>query len=367
MHAEAYRAENTIWVDYIADPQSIRRTVIRFAAFAFVPWAIGFLVSFLAGATILYLSTPYFYIGSFGVFFTAGAIYYGSRRQYAMYDRVIRCFELDETQRRESVLNALERHSNLYNHMRATSIIFFLGVLVAAAGFLWWPKIFWLSDLLNMHFPRFRSLESYGWYDDSLKYYSLFISLVFLLFIAPTLGTAASNILRLPLFLLSISKAVPKVPPALVKLHFTSAAHFYTVISFLWLFGVFLLYLFFSPNEDWPGFFLVGLTLLFGLFNFSVPQIAYIRTISRSEDLYLNLVADNFADRKNNALSQRLQYPSSYGFPADRTNDMLLLIHLLKHDQWVYPLHQTYFIVVAYMVSLSGWIFDWSMVLRAES
>jgi hypothetical protein len=155
-------------------------------------------------------------------------------------------------------------------------------------------------------------------------------------------------------------------PPTLIKAHFSPATAFYAKISVLWLIGVGLLFYFFSPNRDWLSYSIVFAAFASGIINFSLPQIAYVRTVSSSEDHFLALLSRSFDEGQTAAAIEGVGTQASQIHAQRDPNGMLLLLQLLKHDDWVYPLHQTYIVIGIYLISLGGSAIDWKRIVELQ-
>ena len=140
----------------------------------------------------------------------------------------------------------------------------------------------------------------------------------------------------------------------LIKTHFAPVTSFYATISLLWLLGVVLFAYFLGMNKDWLSISIVATFFALGVVNFVLPQIVYIRVVSASKDLFLGHLSERIlrgnvergADEQEEGLSDQF---------FRNISGMESLLPLLKHDQWVYPLHQTYIVVGAYLLSLLSW------------
>jgi hypothetical protein len=238
----------------------------------------------------------------------------------------------------------------------------------ASLRFWGWSRIEPVSNYLGTNLPRFKALGHYGWYDSSILNHGLLIVLVFVLFIALPLGTSGSIMMRLPMFIWKTSCEKPLYPPSLIKLYFGPATTFYAAVSILWFIGVFLFLYFFGLNADWLSILIVLLVFLMGVFNFAVPQLAYIRVVSSSEDMFMESIANHFSyaqfsDSSTDGIISGSSNRTLATKMIDNSN-IQPLIHLLKHDDWVYPVHQTYIVVGLYLVSsLSGFL-GWTQILE---
>lgn len=354
-NAAPYRFGNKLWTDDIIGTTVSIQTIIRLLLFSALPWVIGLLISFIGGRHGEYIQTPAFYVGSLGIIITLIGLLFGSSQQYRLYDSILGCYDITPEQRRKYLRNALGRHSNFVQHVRAASLIFILSSLTAATGVYFWPEIQPYSEFIGTYLPRFRSLETNGWYDQAVASYTLLILFTFIAFITTVLGTSASIMLRLPVFLWRIADEEPGVFPAIIKFHYAPAATFYTVISILWLSGVALMFYFLGRNNDWLSYAIVIVAFIFGLINFSVPQIAYSKTVVRSEQLFLNQIRGRLGALPD-CFNFRAVEEDKRGLDAIQLDS---LIQLMKRDEWVYPIHQTYMLAISYVASLVGTLIGW--------
>lgn len=359
MTAEAYRFANHLWVDDVFVGKQLKTTIGKIAIFSVVPWLFGFIIAWLGDLQIKYLSTPAFYVGSIGIFLTTATLVYGSTQQYKMYDRILSCFDLDTEKQLFYIRDDLERHSRFLEHARSALIIVLICEALLVSGLFFWDFIKPAAEAIGTSLPRFLYFQKYGWYIYEYRWFSFIIISTFLIFISVPLGTSASIILRFPIFLWKISGEMPKLPPSLIKVHFSPAASLYTVISVLWLCGASLIFYFFKPNNDWLSFLITFFIFLMGLVSFITPQVAYVRTVGASEDKFLGMLSEQFD--KN--IIDRLLYPDKYtATEHDNSDNLILLFELTKHDDWVYPLHQTYTVVGFYLISIIGSILGWKKI-----
>jgi hypothetical protein len=88
--------------------------------------------------------------------------------------------------------------------------------------------------------------------------------------------------------------------------------------------------------------------------NFCIPQIADVRTVSASGDIFSEIISKRFSDRSlRDIVSQGLNHDNrTHG--GVEAKELDLIVQLLRHDDWVYPLHQTYAVVGIYVITLAG-------------
>lgn len=351
MRKRPYRFANKFWVDYLLVGSSISSTILRLVSFSFLPWLVGLIIAIIADRFLEYLKTPAFYLGSVGIFLTAGGLAYGSIKQYAIFDQFLACFDLDRDEQEKIVCDTLGKYTSLRIHIRSFLIIFIMCAMIAVAGFILWPSIEQISNEVGTKLPRFNALSQHGWYDVSVQVHSLWIVLVFAFFVTLPLSTAISVTLRLPSFLWRVSQAPVLLPPLLIKAHFAPAASFYTTVSIIWIFGVLLIAYFVGMNEDWLSYFVVVIFFVSGVIIFATPQIIYARVASSSEEVYFDLLSQRILatshskeefSELDDTRAKILENMFEYGPAAS----------YMTHDRWVYPLHQTYIVVAAYLVSL---------------
>lgn len=357
----AYRFANTIWIEKVVGSSVNAKSIIKAILFSIIPWMIGLLISITNSSSDRYIATPTFYVGSIGIFTTSIGLVFGASHQYEMYDRLLASLEIDRAKRLEHVRSALSRHSSFWQHMRAAAIIFAIGLSSSVCAIFYWEVIGGFSHDVGTYLPRFRALAAHGWYDPGTKVQIFLILSVFLIFISATLGTSASIMLRMPVFLWRASSERPKLPPAIIKLHFAPAATVYAVTSLLWLCGVGFMFYFFGMNRDWASYaFVIGVFIL-GIVNLSIPQIAYLRTIERSEERYWEIVSARFGATEDveGGDSEHLALPVT-GRPEDVSTSTL--VQLIKYEEWVYPVHQTYAVIGSYAASIVGTAIGWNKI-----
>ncbi len=355
MRSASYRFANILWIDHLVDQRSFRKSAVRLVIFATIPWLSGLLIALSGGYESQYLITPAFYVGSAGILLASSVLAYGSARQYSMYERFLSCFDVNDESRQASIREALARHSNFYHHMRASLIVFCICGLAAAAGSFFWSSVSPVSRFFGTYLPRFEAFYSYGWYEDAIRVHGFFIIMIFSLFISFPLGTSASIILRLPTFLWKASSQTPLLPPSFIKMHFNPVATFYATVSIFWLAGVVLMLFFLGQNKDWPSLIVVIFTFLLGIINFTLPQIAYARVVSASEERFLGALSKRFRNRMEESTIRDDREPRDIENMPLGVENFAAAMSLLKHDRWVYPIHQTYFVVGAYLFSAVSW------------
>lgn len=351
---ERFRFGNRIWLDKIASWRNPRRALVVIVALSLAPLLLGMLVSYLHGRFFLFATTTGFWIGSLGLLITLVIISYGSYSQYQIYDRLFRCFDMTATERVELVLDAVERHSNFWQHFKASAAIVAIGfaMLWASTSPTVYHSLPWLESAAS--FPRLSAFLENGWYEPENTKTFIWVCVIFILIMAPALGTSASIIIRMPKLLWEISKRRPIMPPSLVKIHFARAAQFYAVVSFSWLIGFGLMFLLFRENSDPVSILLLAIVFVAGAINFIFPQIAYIRSVHKSEDECLGYLSQVFS-----ASNQAGKSGFSINHINDETkDDSELILQMTQHDDWVYPLHQTYVITAFYAISFVGSVGD---------
>ena len=363
MGTEPYWSGNKLWVDYVLTWRNPSRSLLILAAIGALPFITGALIASSANRLNEYLETPAFYLGTIGILITIASLSYGSFSQHIVYDRVSSCYNLSDLERRGLNIDALGRHSDFRAHLRSAFIIYVIAFLAAASG------AYNLIDLSNysITLPRFSAFAKNGWYDQGLEVTFLMIMAIYLIPISAALGTSASIILRMPIFLWRASERTPRYPPNLIKMHFTPAASFYARISILWLIGTILVFYFLKSNKDFISYAVILAIFLLGLLNFFIPQIAYVRTIAKAEDRFQSNLLSHFSEH---AIESTLpegegaeSLVSAQRQHADATS-LQLMVQLLRYDDWVYPLHQTYGVIGVYVTSLVGSIVGWSKILN---
>jgi hypothetical protein len=98
-----------------------------------------------------------------------------------------------------------------------------------------------------------------------------------------------------------------------------------------------------------------------GITSFVTPQVAYVRTVGASEDKFLGLISKIFdSDSRTDIL--KLFHGNDGSDNKPKSDDLMILFELTKHDDWVYPLHQTYTVVGFYLMSIIGSILGWKKI-----
>jgi len=318
----------------------------------------GLVVSITHSESTRYLATQIFYIATLAIFLTASVLIYGSRRQHAIFRGVLECFELDEKQRMGFMVRGLDRHSNFKRQLTFSLIIFICTLTLAyTACFPTWI-VDHAASFLNTMLPKFRVFDEKGWYLSSSVKTGFWIVAVYTPWIATLLGTSLSIILSMPRFFFDISSLPPRFPPSLIKAKFSTATDIYSKVSLLWLLGVCALYYFFGKNGDYLSYSVVAVMFFLGALNFLVPQFAYVRVVSASEDKYIGLVAKQI-EASSNLVAKGVDGESR---PLAAT-ELAGLVALTKHDIWVYPVHQTYVVFGSYLLSVLGSIVGWRAIL----
>lgn len=352
-----YRYSTAQWFEVFLGERLNRKAFTRIALLAATPWLIGFLIATAFGHAGRYVITPLYWIGSVGIFLTSATLVYGVNAQHRMYTRLAAAFDLTDHEKRSHLVGALDRHSNFFQQTRAAFLVFVGGTVIAVWGV--FPDLSEeVSTLVGLSPPRFTVLKSYGWYDEARRATLAFILLGYLIPISAVLGTSTSVLIRMPIFLWRISSAPPRYPPTLLKTYYSPAATFYTNISLLWLVGVGLLFYLFWSNHNILSYIIVISAFSAGLVNLAVPQLAYLRSVSLSEDRYLDIISQNIPQPANCTDTTKRESESEF------KQSVGVIVSLMKSDDWVYPVHQTYVVVGTYMFSLAGTLIGWDKLFR---
>jgi hypothetical protein len=346
--AAPYRFANLLWADKLRDSKSRWKTVINVAAYALVPWLFGLLISLHADRLGNYLRTPAFYLGCVGIMLTLLALMYGSKKHFDIYGEVLECFDLSNEARTDIVHNILDKYYNSFRHLLSAFLVLLVGIILSVLGFWYWEDVRFISDALHTELPRFAVFAAHGWYDPKISSHGLAIVVMFAFFIALPLGTSTSLMLRMPFTLWRLASQRSLLPPLLIKSYFSGITSLYSVVSISWLVGALMMLYLFGSNDDPISYaFALGFLIL-GLLTFTLPQIVYIKVISDSEDRYFEIIRLRLFTSDHNAEQQTSDFP--------KILDLGTLTQLMSHDQWVYPLHQTYFVVGAYALSAISYV-----------
>jgi hypothetical protein len=348
LHPKSYQFANALWCNFLYSRGNFLRTFYSVLAFSFSPWVGGLFISSLFGMPLRFVTTPIFYIAAFAIFVTVTALIYGSAQHYRIYSRLLECFDLSEMEKRDILHETMDSFFHFRAHIRASFLILSGGSLLAISGFYFWAYIRPFSELLGTCLPRFVAFSKYNWYSADSTKCGLIIVLIYLIFISIALGTSTSIMIRMPKLLLRVRRLNPSLPPRLVKYCFAPTASLYAWISVLWLVGAICLLYFFGLNGDWLSYACVIGPFLLGLFAFSLPQIAYVHIVFAAEERYSEAIKNRLAPIP---LASAPMSSTIRQTDCSQANELVPLLELLTHDQWVYPLHQTYIVVGMYALS----------------
>lgn len=345
--AFGYRFANRIWLERLFGVKPLTAH-IRIAIFALSPLLIGFTISPFFGFASSFRANWAVYYGVVGIYLTSAIIWHGSNRQFHIYDRFLTCFNLSEDERHEILMGALERHSDTKRQLKSAAKILGVALIVAAIGF--WPDRFVQIFGHPAFFEAFRfaDFRDAGWYRHDYRPVALSLTAIFAGAASIPLGTAYPVMWRMPWIILKCARKGSILLPRLIKFHFSPLAGFYTWVSFFWSIGVILFALLFRHNSNW-FFWLALATLSFvGIINFLLPQIAYVHVTLGAEEYWLAKAEAEFRARliitgDNNGDGR-----------ADTTEKNVLDVntYYLAHDRWAYPIHETYLVGAAQLLSL---------------
>lgn len=359
---KAIRFGNEIWLDGFLTRRTLLGTIASVISFSLVPWLIAYFLCFFNGQAERFLSTGAFHVATLAISMVNLTIIYGSRNQYRIYRGVFECFKLGDTQVDTQVASVMARHSNFAQQFRAVLIVFVISLVAAVLGSFLWDWVEPISNALHTQLPRFEAFAKHGWYDDGNNTLGFLAIALFTPWIGISLGTSASIFIRMPLFFWEVQKQEVVLPPALIKSKFSAATDFYTVISVFWILGVFALLYFFGQNKDALSLIIVVVTFGFGIVNFFIPQFCYVRIVSSAEDRLLNESALAFArSEPARILGSDNAADGSQGVSAP---GMMLLLRLAQHDNWVYPMHQTYIILGSYAIPIGLTLVNWEAIVQ---
>jgi hypothetical protein len=350
VNPNSYRFANRLWVDSLYENKTPLQVGLYVVLIAIAPWFSCFLISYASGEHTRFVSTPVFYVGSAGIFLTTGALMYGSYRYVFVYMNILKCFELTYDDQRTILKDVLGRYAYFYHHLRAAIICFLFGIIIAIGSTVIWKHINTFVPFFGTGLPRLAAFSDNGWYRDELLHITLAIKAIYVFSIALPLGTAMSVIVRLPLFFYSIWGLPVKLPPKLIKTHYTNATVFYSIISLFWITGTIGFVYLFGNGGDYASASIVFSLIALGIVTFLAPQISYMKAVSDSEKKYLSELADLFVEIgsistiSNNSAKEA----NDSKILTDRAG---MISDLLLHDSWVYPYHQTMVVVGTYVLS----------------
>ncbi|NOX51984.1 MAG: hypothetical protein GXP16_15820 [Gammaproteobacteria bacterium] len=334
-----YQFANRLWVDVLFGSFRSRHSKMKVVLFSVAPWLIGFIIAIVAGYWQAFVETGAFYLGSIGIFVTTWMILYASTKQYDMYDRFLDCFDISVDERLQLIKVTIERYSNWRLHLRGYVFALLLAELFIAVGFFGWDSVTAFVQQTGLTLLRPEAFESNGWYREDAAETGFTIVTVYSIFLFWPLATAISVIGRMPIFMIRTAKLPTSLPPRLVKSLFSTAAGFYTRVSLVWAFGVILFILLFVGDDDWLSTTILVALFVFGLLVFIVPQVAYARVIASSEQACYGSIMSEL-DSKRSSIDEMMAVVSRY---PD---------FFMAHDTWVYPIHQTYVVVLGYALSI---------------
>lgn len=263
--------------------------VVVACAFALIPWVTGLLAALLSGNAVLYVSTPGFYLGLFGVAFVMWALTRGIERL------------CDDLRQLEDVAVAqptyfTEVHATLTNGASRMSTAVWIAVVgTGLVGLIFWTITGWDAfvprDVLNPYQRKDGiNVFPHGWRAEDARPVVAGICLIWVIWCAAVFGTALELLLRNILFVRRLRGIDFVAFPALVRLRLHPFVHTYLFASLTWTMGVGLFVLLFVGGWSTGRVIGLGLLLLVGILTFVVPYAA-IRTI---------------LDRSHEAMSQQL-------------------------------------------------------------
>jgi hypothetical protein len=305
---------------------------------------VGSLLSFIFGWSSQFHSNLAVYYGVVGIYITTATIWYGSRSNYSIYDSFLLCFDISDDDRTKIVENTLDRYSANARHIRTGLIVFLLAFAVAYIGFFSPGAEVFLKRYLGITTLRFTDFQTAGWYEPGVATKAFPITLLFALFISFPLATGYRLISRMPWLLLQTARNSVTMMPRFIKAKFAKLTAFYTIVSLIWTVGATLIAVLFRGGASFTiRAFLIALVML-GVINVVVPQVIYAIVAVKAEVFWLG--------HANRAVEKRCNSQSN------KSNGMDFVLEIdpyyLEYDKWVYPVHETYLIVLAQGISLIG-------------
>lgn len=344
MTSESYRYAHQLWVDFIFG-ERVGVARLRIAAYALAPLLLGSLLSFIFGWPSQFHANLAVYYGTAGIYITTATIWYGSRANYRTYDRFLGCFDIPDEDKKRILEDTLSRYSANGRHMRTAFVVFLLAAALAVVGFFFPEAVEFMKEYTGVSTLRFIDFQTAGWYDPGLAMKAFPVTLLFALFISIPLATGYRLISRMPFLLLKTARNPVTIMPRFIKTNFAELTAFYTRVSLLWTVGAFLIAVLFRGETALVIKLFVGILLAFGVVNFVVLQCIYAIVVGKAEFVWLEKASEAVKtlckSQTDNSVNQM---------------DFVLKIepYYLEYDKWVYPVHDTYVIVLAQVASLVG-------------
>jgi hypothetical protein len=343
MSALAYRPNNRLWVEVVfgTNRRAAHRKIV---VFALLPFLIGCVISFRIGFLHAYLTNLAVYYAVLGIYLTVFSIWDLGERQYNVYDRFLTCFDLDARERMSLIKGTLSSYSNTKRQVRSAAVILLLATAIIMVGF--WSKEI---DALFPRWPwahlfRFADFREAGWYESPNRFIALLLTWLFALWACLPLATAHRIMKKMPQVLKLCAEKPITILPRLIKGHFAPLTAFYTRVTILWSLGVLLFLLLFRANHNWLfwicSVFLIGK----GIRIFVAPQRVYSRVSTRAANCWL----DKVTEKCRELIAPKQQSPIASGSLLNMSG------YFFSYDHWVYPIQETYAVLVAQLISLSG-------------
>ncbi|MGB2913378.1 MAG: hypothetical protein WBB81_07445 [Pyrinomonadaceae bacterium] len=202
-----------------------------------------------------------------------------------------------------------------------------------------------LNRYLGISTLRFLDFQTAGWYGSEVATKAFFVTLLFALFISLPLATGYRLISRMPWLLLQMARSPVTTMPRFIKTNFANLTAFYTRVSVVWIACATLIVVLFRGDSSYAIRSFLIMLLILGVVNFIVPQLIYANVVVKAELHWLKIAYHSV--EKN--------FDSNSDKSSDDSSSVLKIEpYYLAYDRWVYPVHETYLIILAQGISLVG-------------
>ncbi len=245
-------------------------------------FAVGLVLSTVAGFSSLFLRTPAAYLGPLGVFVVSFGVHWGTNRLPAALHEAASCFE--EARRAETIVG--HRLRNMYRFRPAA-----IGILVWQLVALALASAFAANrDLLSA--VGFDGAFERSWFEGPSLVAKFLLLVVYgipvaALLIGPGYGLVQNLLVVSELSGENLRPIVSYVVPRL-----RSLVNFYTLGAIQWSVGVFMFVLLFSNHPGAIAVLIVFITAMMGIALVLLPHLLFHESLVRSERKVTSELAD---------------------------------------------------------------------------
>jgi len=339
------------WVDriyYFLGLPPITTSILIFI----ILYLIGIITSLFFNFLILFIKSPFIYIGIFGISWVFYITHWGSINIHKCYKELRPCFIIDDKIFKSKLIKWFNIFRNTKDNFRVS---FYLLIFILILYFI----SFYHPGLQEkLHLISLRPLiVPKDWFIGSFRLVKFILILFYLIFVCLLLGTASRALCVNLFFLLDLRKL--KVIPIsnIIRSRLRNLTDYYLKISLSWFVGVMLFGILFYYKLDILSIFILSTLSIIGIFTFFVPQILFRKYLISSYRILCDISLKNFYDKIGIVLKEKnnfndLEFQNSKLFKLDNLVDMLSISG--KPPLWVYDYKDFLILILGQSLAFLG-------------